>query len=38
MASLGETMSPAEIDSMIQEADLDGDGQINYEGKIPRPL
>ena len=24
-------MSDSEVDEMIREADLDGDGQINYE-------
>jgi calmodulin len=31
MTNLGEALSPEEIEDMIKEADLDGDGQINYE-------
>lgn len=31
MTNLGETLSSEEIDEMIKEADLDGDGQIDYE-------
>jgi calmodulin len=31
MSNLGESMTPEEVDEMIKEADLDGDGQINYE-------
>ncbi|KAH7868574.1 uncharacterized protein C8R40DRAFT_1134429 [Lentinula edodes] len=30
---LGEKLSDKEVDAMIQEADLDGDGCINYQGK-----
>ena len=33
MHSLGERLTDDEIDDMIREADIDGDGQINYEGK-----
>lgn len=32
MTSLGERLSEEEVDDMIKEADLDGDGQVNYEG------
>ena len=33
MLSLGEQLSDDEVTEMIQEADIDGDGLINYEGK-----
>ncbi|KAJ8923113.1 hypothetical protein NQ315_001666 [Exocentrus adspersus] len=31
MTSLGERLSEEEVEDMIKEADLDGDGQVNYE-------
>ncbi|KAF5354284.1 hypothetical protein D9756_007224 [Leucocoprinus leucothites] len=31
MTNLGEKLSDAEVDEMIREADIDGDGQINYD-------
>ena len=30
---VGEKLSDTEVDEMIREADVDGDGQINYEGE-----
>ncbi len=33
MKKLGENLSDEDIDLMIREADVDGDGQINYEGE-----
>lgn len=32
MMNLGEKLSDEEIAEMINEADLDGDGQVNYDG------
>merc|ERR1711966_425142 len=31
MTNLGEKPTDEEVDEMIREADVDGDGQINYE-------
>ncbi len=31
MMNLGEKLTSEEIHAMIEEADIDGDGQINYE-------
>ena len=33
MTNLGEKLSQEEVDDMIKEADLDGDGQVNYAGE-----
>ena len=34
MTNLGEKLTDEEVDEMIREADVDGDGQVNYEGLI----
>ena len=31
MMNLGEKLTEEECDTLVEEADLDGDGQINYE-------
>ena len=33
MTNLGEKLTDDEVDDMIREADLDGDGMVNYEGE-----
>ncbi|KAK6617931.1 hypothetical protein RUM43_014160 [Polyplax serrata] len=36
MTNLGEKLSDEEVDDMIKEADLDGDGMVNYNGAAIR--
>lgn len=33
MTTLGERLTNDEVEEMIKEADVDGDGTINYEGQ-----
>lgn len=34
MTSMGEKMTDEEVDEIIKEAQLDGDGMLNYEGFV----
>lgn len=34
MINLGEKLSEEEVVEMIREADLDGDGKVNFTGKL----
>jgi len=34
MMNLGEKLGEDEVDEMMREADVDGDGEINYEGAV----
>ncbi|KAL4221961.1 hypothetical protein ACF0H5_018012 [Mactra antiquata] len=38
MRSLGETLTDDEVDEMVREVDIDGDGKINFEGSIMKFL
>ena len=37
MMNLGERMTEEECDALVDEADIDGDGSINYEGLVYSP-
>ena len=30
---MGQAMSEEDVDELLREADIDGDGQLNYEGR-----
>jgi len=34
MRSIGEKLSDDDIDEIIRELDMDGDGEVDYEGKV----
>lgn len=34
MTNLGEKLTDEEVDEMLREADIDGDGEIDYEGGL----
>lgn len=38
MINLGEKMAQEEVEDMIKEADQNGDGRIDYDGKYSRVL
>ena len=38
LTNLGEKMTDDEVNKLIQEADIDGDGQINYEEFVKRMM
>lgn len=34
MTNLGEKLTQQEADDMLKEADMDGDGMVNYNGRF----
>ena len=35
MTKMGDTkLTDADVDEMIRDADADGDGEVNYEGRV----
>ncbi len=38
MNNLGENLSEDDVKAMIREADINGDGRIDYEGQFRFPL
>ena len=38
MTSLGEKLTEEEVSEMMKEADLNGDGYINFEGIVDKLL
>ena len=38
MTNLGEKLTDEEVDEMMKEADIDGDGEINYSGNVMQDL
>lgn len=38
MTNLGEKLTDDEVEEMIREADVDGDGKVNYDGVYIRSL
>lgn len=38
MTNLGEKLSEEEVDDMIKEADMDGDGMVNYDGLLKKKV
>ena len=38
MTNLGEKLTDQEVDEMMKDADIDGDGQLNYEGELGNSL